>query len=420
MLLVALGLAGFLILLFRVPPGSWDVLWAEDGRIFLRDAYSGDLSVILTPYAGYLHIVPRLIAEFVSLLPIGAAAMAVTMITAALTAALAVGVYVCAEHRIASVPIRIAVWLSFVALPLAGSELANALCNLHWYLIAAAFMTLAVVARSRGVFVAQCAVVVCAVLCDPLALILTPVIILRFVLLRERTLPILFAVAGVLQLSFTLLAPLLSSPRELSPIHPNVADLLDVYAARVTVPAVFGVQLSIFMARELPWAIAGFTFAAIAAAVIAAAIHDRRRRFAVLGLAAGSLGFTGAVYWIQWATLGGLGGFDFAGGTRYNAVPAWLILWAALVAADALAHATWRHRRTGLALGAIALVIVAVPSVVDYHFSDVRAGIADWTSIVHDARERCATDPGGEVELGVAPSYFVGVRMSCDTLVAHA
>jgi hypothetical protein len=43
------------------PP--WHTLWAEDGRVFLPDALAHPLSSLVTPYAGYLQLVPRLIAD---------------------------------------------------------------------------------------------------------------------------------------------------------------------------------------------------------------------------------------------------------------------------------------------------------------------------------------------------------------------
>lgn len=58
----------FIFLLFlyiRFPPyikDLGDLIWAEDGRIFLSDAYSAGLKSIVTPYASYLHLYPRIIS----------------------------------------------------------------------------------------------------------------------------------------------------------------------------------------------------------------------------------------------------------------------------------------------------------------------------------------------------------------------
>lgn len=41
-------------------------LWAEDGNIFLNQSQSPGISAIVVPYAGYLHLYPRLIAELSS------------------------------------------------------------------------------------------------------------------------------------------------------------------------------------------------------------------------------------------------------------------------------------------------------------------------------------------------------------------
>lgn len=44
-----------------------DLLWAEDGNIFISQAYTLGVKSILIPYAGYLHVYPRILALFVPL-----------------------------------------------------------------------------------------------------------------------------------------------------------------------------------------------------------------------------------------------------------------------------------------------------------------------------------------------------------------
>jgi hypothetical protein len=63
------GLAGCAAILALRRPDAFahPQFWAEDGYFFERN-YTLGLKAIFLPYAGYLHLVPRLIAVFASLL----------------------------------------------------------------------------------------------------------------------------------------------------------------------------------------------------------------------------------------------------------------------------------------------------------------------------------------------------------------
>ncbi|HSV67275.1 MAG TPA: hypothetical protein VLJ59_15375 [Mycobacteriales bacterium] len=67
-LLLAAGTAGWL--LRGWPRVAHPTLWAEDGTIFLAGAYHDPFGAIVTPYAGYLHVLPRLVAALASPLPL--------------------------------------------------------------------------------------------------------------------------------------------------------------------------------------------------------------------------------------------------------------------------------------------------------------------------------------------------------------
>ena len=46
------------------------LIWAEDGSIFINQAYSMGLSSITTVYAGYIHLYPRIVAYISVFLPV--------------------------------------------------------------------------------------------------------------------------------------------------------------------------------------------------------------------------------------------------------------------------------------------------------------------------------------------------------------
>ena len=69
---VILWVATVLILAWRIP-NCWrdSIFIAEDAWVFFADAYNKPWTVsLLTPYAGYFHLLPRILAEVFSILPI--------------------------------------------------------------------------------------------------------------------------------------------------------------------------------------------------------------------------------------------------------------------------------------------------------------------------------------------------------------
>ena len=71
-----------------------DTIWAEDGMIFYPQALTHSvLGALFTPYAGYLQLFPRLMFDWVSILPPADVAGAAAIVGAASLAALALFVF---------------------------------------------------------------------------------------------------------------------------------------------------------------------------------------------------------------------------------------------------------------------------------------------------------------------------------------
>ncbi len=143
--------AGTAIALFRVDPGTWNLLWAEDGKEFLQDAYDHPfVENLFRPYAGYMHLVPRLIAEPISVIvPADWAAIAFTVAASAVWSAAALAVFDFARGHVRHVAIRAGLWALILLFPVGGLEVAGNIANAHWFLIFAAFWALAARDRSR-------------------------------------------------------------------------------------------------------------------------------------------------------------------------------------------------------------------------------------------------------------------------------
>ena len=114
-------------------------LWAEDGVIFWSDSRRFPLwTTIFHPYDGYLHVVPRILAAFTALFPIGFtpvmfAGLAVVATTLACSLVLRPEI----GWLIPSYPVRVVVFFGFVILPGAGSEVNGTLTGIEEYLAAA-------------------------------------------------------------------------------------------------------------------------------------------------------------------------------------------------------------------------------------------------------------------------------------------
>lgn len=134
----------FMAALFRqagVP--KVQTIWAEDGAIFLDCAYRRSLfDCLTTPYAGYLHLVPRLGAWIAALGPPAQASLAVTLLAAMAAAAASA---LAARAVGVATGSALAGFVGAAGLGLvwqAGREVLGNLANAHWVLLAAAVIIL--------------------------------------------------------------------------------------------------------------------------------------------------------------------------------------------------------------------------------------------------------------------------------------
>lgn len=123
----------------RLPPLARDTFWAEDGPTFISNAAMHGLAAILTPYAGYLQFIPRVVAALVVAFPIWWWALLTTAASCAIAAALSVLVFWCARGVVPWIPARLFVAALTVVAPLGPVEVVGNLANLHWLFLWALF-----------------------------------------------------------------------------------------------------------------------------------------------------------------------------------------------------------------------------------------------------------------------------------------
>src|SRR6266540_3528958 len=160
---------------------SMSVRLAGDGQIFLSAAVNnGPLDAVATSYAGYYHLVPRLLAQLVSYLPPELAAAGLAIGAAVCTALIALFVFVASGAHLRSTLSRLLVSAVVIVMPLAN-ENSNSPANLHWAGLYAVFWALIWRPRSLAGRVVAAAVVVLVAFSDILVLIYLPLALLRVV-----------------------------------------------------------------------------------------------------------------------------------------------------------------------------------------------------------------------------------------------
>jgi len=119
----------------RVPPDHRRRPWAEDANIFLDEAIrDGAWSVIVHGYAGYQHLLPRLVmAAIFPFFDIARYPMLVFAICSVLVGAAAAAVFWLSRDLLPWLPARATLAAITVLLPLAAQETIGNLADLHVY-----------------------------------------------------------------------------------------------------------------------------------------------------------------------------------------------------------------------------------------------------------------------------------------------
>jgi hypothetical protein len=136
-LAVGIAVLGTLLEWMRLPSVAAGTLWAEDARRFLNNAVAkGSFPALFTPYAGYLHTVPRLIAgTAVSFTPIDDWAFVMSFGSCLVAGVVAALVFVCSGAVFTGWLPRVLLAAITLLDPLAPHEVLGNTANLHWYFL---------------------------------------------------------------------------------------------------------------------------------------------------------------------------------------------------------------------------------------------------------------------------------------------
>ncbi len=166
------------VLLFCRKPDTFlnPQFWAEDGTVFFKDyiCYGGFKSITI-PHAGYLHLVPRLIACIASLFPLSM--MPTIYNYSAFAAMLLVGGAIFSSR--CSIPFKPLLALSMILVPHYGEVFMN-ITNIQWYLC---FLPLILLSEEPPVkfyqYLSDYLIIIFCGLTGPLMLFLLPLFIAK-------------------------------------------------------------------------------------------------------------------------------------------------------------------------------------------------------------------------------------------------
>ncbi len=372
--------------------GALDTLYAEDGQVFLGQAL-GDSPVdaFSTPYVGYFHAVPRLIAEVVAAAPLESAAALFASISAFVVACVGLLVYRASASHIESRLVRSLLAASVVLIPVGQRDALNNAANLHWFLMFGGVWVLLWRTDVVWELAAGSMVLFLAALSDPITIVLVPIAVARLVALKGVQGRI-FSFACLAGLAVQLVAILLSDARreDLSPTF-NPIELAVLYGYWVVAAAMVGIR---FVADPRARSNQAAAVAALlVAAVIAVGILRAGTRFkpAVAVLFVMSVLF----YLAPVAPTGG-------SPQRYAVAPVLLLFSGIACAADVLVVGRQMTPRQRSAWTACLLMIVAIWGA-NFRVANERGRGQRWSAALVQARSTCSEESASDVTVPITP-----------------
>ncbi|GAA1061036.1 hypothetical protein [Agromyces bracchium] len=415
---IALAVLGAVVSWARVEPAARAALWAEDGAFFLGDALAADpLGVLLQPYQGYLHLVPRMIAGVtVAVVPVEGYAIAMTVGSCLVVGAVSAIVFACARSVVAWLPARVALGaLTFLA-PAVGWEVVGNAANLHWYALWLAPWLLLAAPRRRSTAILLGVVGLAAALTEIQMLLFLPLLAWRF-----RDPNRLIVGAGVLLGSAAQVVALLLSPRDPGAEgSPPFLSTVQGYLYHAPMEAVFpSRQWKAAWVLHFGW----WGAALVLLPFLVALVWVLWRGLAVERIAGAALAAGSVVAWSAAYVLNSNPDYFFSlvpvdvavniHLTRYGVVPS-LFLLAVVVLATSVSWRAGVLRRTAVAVLVAVLIATVVGALVPQ--PSARGAGPDWASAIPAARAACAADSAPDrTAVAIAPDGWA-VEVPCDRL----
>jgi hypothetical protein len=360
------------------PP--WKTIYAEDLPVYLVEALAHPWRSLFSSYAGYLQLVPRIIGQFVSLLPVHDAAAGFAVIGALVTSGCALFVFRVSTGHVRHPLMRVLLALSVVLLPVSLLQIANSGVNTPWYLLIALFWAMLWRPRSAGGMAGAALIGFAAAASNVTAVVFAVLVVARLIALprvREHAVTAGWLAGCLLQLPYFLNSESSSSSRvsQLAPLGHSTA----FYGHDVLLPA-FGWHLSWVLRdwwdRNYALLLVGGVLAIVVVVILVTGIA-RVRAFTVAALVFGFLFavFSATVtFWVWRNTITPAG----ESGARYTCLPILLITAVLIVAVDSKFMESGLKRLAGAAAAAVLIAVLCAGWIPDFRYTAGRTTAPLW------------------------------------------
>ena len=396
---------------------SLNSLWAEDGPIYLQEALHQDFwHAIVHTYATYLVVVPRLIAEGATLVPLQDTAAATSILSAAVVALSGFVVWHASAAHVRDPYLRGTLAAVAVLVPVAGLESLDSAAYVPWYMLFASFWILLWRPRTMRGAVLAALFLLATGLSTPGVWFFLPLAALRAAAARDRRdLTILagFAIGGLVQV------PVLALNNEQAVTPLWTSDIWTVYLQRVVDGTPFGLHLGGIAWEHLGWPLLiAIALAGLAGLAIGAKRSTPAARYiAALAIPTSLAMFVVSVYQravgtqMVWPE-----GIHNGTGSRYAIVPALLVVSAVVVLVDGAARRRAATRRLSpLSAATCAVLLIALATSFWARETAVR-GAPPWDAALKAAAVTCARERPPEVAVPTSPPGF-GMQIQCERVL---
>jgi len=413
------------LLLRTAQVAAWNCVYAEDYGVYLIGALQHPWQVFVA-YNGYYQLVPRLIGQAASMVPLTDAAVVFAVAGGAIAAACALFTYHASAGHVRSRLLRALLGVALVLLPVAPLEIAGNGVNTPWYMMAALFWAVIWRPTSRAGMSVAALVAFATAASLPVAIIYAPLLVVRAIALprlREHAVTAGWLAGLIVQVPAVVASYANHTQRvgSLAPLGKDVAYYLHTVVLRAV-----GWHLSWHLESIAGQNGATLIIGAFLVLVLGWAVITQGRQVRVFVVVAVLGGF---VYTVFAAAITSyvvyespvLSSFSFEPGSRYSVVPIFLLDAAAIVAVDAfmrrgaLAPVGLDSIRPQAVCAVTVLgLVLALGWITDFRYVTQRTTNGPWLPIAQNMLTSCEHSSTGTITV---PAWFHSdATLSCSSL----
>jgi hypothetical protein len=404
------ALAAALQLLRAGPTDSLNALFAEDGPVYLGGALThGVFDSLTSSYAEYLVVIPRLIGEAGTILPLRYAPETMNLIAVLLVALSGVAVWVGSGGLIRNPFLRLLLVALALLPPTSGMETVATATNVPWYTSFAVFWLLIWRPANTRSACLGATLILATGLSSPIIFFFVPLAALRAIAVRDRRDAL---IVGAFGLALAIQLPVTASSSEQVSQSAWTDNLVTVFLQRV----VDGVALGLELDGEA-WVQWGWPFLIAIGVLVVATLSllalraTSGRLFALIAVVTAVVVFFASGYHrslgdeMVWPT----GSFNPLG-SRYTMIPVLLLASATLVLLDGRLRSS-----KGVPWAAIAISGMLVIAIVTSFGGDAGRQMPSWPQSLREGSAKCRRTGAGEAVVPIAPAGWM-MTIHCDRL----